>query len=498
MDREIFARIQNDPLFFIGIMWKLKPQKILKEYESLMEEAREKQDYSGLRRWMFEPYIKGQHITWQQAEIVESVRRGINGISKKLISIRSGHGIGKSTIIAMLIIWYLFSRKDAKVPCTAPTANQMYDVLWAEIKKWIIKMPEAIAEKYEHTSEYVRIKENPENWFARARTAKKEDPEALAGLHADHMLLVVDEASWVPDEVFDASASGLTGDDVLMIMISNPTRLLGHFFDSHHKLKKDHQVLNFSCIESPIVDHQFVQRIIDKNWEGSDEYRIRVLGEFGEVDSVDEKGYVQILQTINVVRTRDTFFDISAVLGIDPAWDGDDLSAWVLRDRYKARIVSREIQSTPESVAQRTLTIMSEYNIPPERVVVDNFGVGANVAQELALSWLRINAINVGQKPLDTEWLYINLRAELYTKLQKWIAWGGLLSEHEEWSELDAIRYRRELSNRLKIMGKDEMRKNGIKSPNFADALMLTFYVTDQVVQKNTMWIYEYDISWLL
>ena len=50
MDREIFARIQNDPLFFIGIMWKLKPQKILKEYESLMEEAREKQDYSGLRR----------------------------------------------------------------------------------------------------------------------------------------------------------------------------------------------------------------------------------------------------------------------------------------------------------------------------------------------------------------------------------------------------------------------------------------------------------------
>ncbi len=80
-------------------------------------------------------------ITWQQAEIVYAVERAITGRGKKKISISSGHGIGKSTILAMLLLWFLFAFMDCKVPCTAPTQSQMYDVLWAEIQKWILKMP---------------------------------------------------------------------------------------------------------------------------------------------------------------------------------------------------------------------------------------------------------------------------------------------------------------------------------------------------------------------
>ena len=111
----------------------------------------------------------------------------------------------------MLILWFLFCYVDAKVPVTAPTQTQMYDVLWSEIKKWIDRMPVEVKDKFEHTQDYVRITEHPDNWFARARTASKERPEALAGLHADFMFLVVDEASGVPDEIFDAAKSALTG-----------------------------------------------------------------------------------------------------------------------------------------------------------------------------------------------------------------------------------------------------------------------------------------------
>lgn len=101
----------------------------------------------------------------------------------------------------------------------------MYDVLWAEIYGWIDKMPEFIKNYYEYTADYVRIKESSENWFARARTARKETPEALAGLHADDMLIMADEASGVPDEIFESAKSALTNENTLFMMISNPTRL---------------------------------------------------------------------------------------------------------------------------------------------------------------------------------------------------------------------------------------------------------------------------------
>lgn len=134
--------------------------------------------------------------------------------------------------MAMLILWFLFSFKECKVPCTAPTQTQMYDVLWAELQKWILKMPEAAKVFYEYTSDYVRMSERPDTWFARARTGRKENPEALAGLHAEFMMLVVDEASGVPDAIFNSSKSALTGADTLFLMISNYTRLEGYFHES--------------------------------------------------------------------------------------------------------------------------------------------------------------------------------------------------------------------------------------------------------------------------
>jgi len=82
-----------------------------------------------------------------------------------------------------------------KVPATAPTQNQMYDVLWAEIAMWLGKMPEEAKNQYEWSKDHIRMTESPENWFARARTATKENPEALSGIHADFIMQVIDEAS---------------------------------------------------------------------------------------------------------------------------------------------------------------------------------------------------------------------------------------------------------------------------------------------------------------
>lgn len=315
-DKEALLALR-DPYIFIEKIWGLKPQKILSKYEKNLYACRRTGDYRGMQLGMFETYERGKHITWQQAEIVRAVNYARLGIKKPQISIASGHGIGKSTIMAMLILWFLFVHPDCKIGATAPTQNQMYDVLWAEIKKWIEKMPPFIANKYEHSNDYVRIKESPENWFARARTARKEAPEALAGLHADHIMIVVDEASGVPDVIFEASKSAMTNSNILFLMISNPTRPEGYFFDSHHKLKSMFQVLMFSSEESPEVDTAFVESIIEEHGKESDQFRYRVAGSFPLIDTIDDKGYMPVYN-FDLLPAKNNKFLAGKIMGIDP------------------------------------------------------------------------------------------------------------------------------------------------------------------------------------
>ena len=448
-DVEIYKKMQKSPLFFIEMMWGLVPER----------------DNS--------KFIKGKHLTWQQHDILLAVEEALKG-GKKRISVRSGHGIGKSTTLAMLILWYLFCYKDAQVPCTAPTSDQIHDILWKEVAKWLNLMPQPVREKYEWTNGYIRITESPETWFARAKTARKENPEALAGVHGDFVMYIVDEASGVPEEIFNTAEGALTGDNVLVILISNPTRLIGYFYDSHHKDKESWQTLGFSSIDSPIVDKEYVSRIISKHGEDSDEYKIRVLGEFPREDTMDDKGYIALFSE-NDIKISDTEeFIGERRLGIDPSGEGDDKTVWVIRDNFKAKIVAVEKVSNASSIAQKTMTLMQHYQVKGEHTYIDNFGAGANVAQELALAGIRVKAINVGDKPSDEE-MFLNRRAEASWRVKQWFRKGGELVDHKGWDEILTIRYRKELSGKMKIMGKLEMKKEGIKSPDHYDALMMTF-----------------------
>ena len=470
---DAYKRWQKSPILFISAMWGLRSQQILDVYRPVFEKARADNNYDSLRLDMFEPFVWWEMITWQQAEVVYAVMQAVNGQWKRKISIASGHGIGKSTILAMLILWFLFCYMESKVPCTAPTQSQMYDVLWAEIQKWILRMPEWIKELYEFSTDYVRIKQRPETWFARARTGRKENPEALAGLHAPFMLLIVDEASWVPDPIFNSAKSALTWWDTLFMMISNYTRLEGYFHESQTKFREDFKTFSFNSEHSPIVDRTFVNEIIREHGIESDEYKVRVLGKAPRSDWVDEGWYLPLILP-GYQKAHDIRLHGEMILGIDPAGEGKDVTQWVLRDQFSARIIAKEKQSTTKSITQTTLTIMQQYGIVADSVIVDNFGVGANVAQEMGLMGHRVRAINVWDKAQSEE--YLNLRAELYWKVRLWLLQGGMIDSSPEWDkELPTLKFRRNMQNKVQIMPKDEQRRRGISSQNAADALMLTF-----------------------
>ena len=459
-------KMKWSPIFFIEKMWNLVPQPltcVTPECEHTIK--------------CFGQFLKGKHITWQQYIVLKDMERSLARGNKHIrISVRSGNGIGKDTLLSWLIHWFLFTHAQSQVGCTAPTTSQMYDVLWKELSIWHQKLPKGFKERFEWTTTHFRIKESPDSWWARARTGRKETPEALSGVHGKWVMLLGDEASGIPDEIFDSGEASLTGENTTVILVGNPVRLEGYFYDSHNKNKKFWKTYMFNGEESPIVSQEHIKEIVDKYSKDSDEYRYMILGEFPKADAIDKGGWMPLLNETDLKFVSENNLWRNPKMGIDPAGEGTNKTSHVIRDAFFARVISLEEISSNKSIVERTLTLQTQYNVVMRNCVIDNFGKGANVGMELALTGERPEAINVGEEAKDKERFY-NLRAELYWLLREWIIAGGQLVKHPQWKELLQIKYKRTLTGKIQIMSKVEMKdRYGYESPDCADALSLSFY----------------------
>lgn len=522
---------------FIRDMWGLTPQPCRPEYtaryaeletatherwEELKQEVGPEwfgtyDDTTGDWRWY--SFVKGQHFTWQQNLVLMGVEKAVVGKAVPKISVSSGHGIGKSATCSWITLWYLYVFYECQVACTAPTAPQMHDVLWKEMSLWIGRMHDSdVKELYDWQHDYVRIKYNPEAWFARARTSSKENTEAIAGVHADNVALVVDEASGVPEQVFTTAQGALTSGKVLFIMISNPTRTIGFFFDSHHKNKEDWQTFQFDGEESPMVDKSYVTGIEKQHGRGSEEFGIRVSGVFPGEGVMDDSGYLQLIPrdkiTIKLKGDLELPFLGRKILGVDPAGEGRDRATFVLRDKFKATLIHEMLTSNDKEIAEAVLGFIIHFDLDPSDVVVGAFGTGADVGKEVAIASAKDvkggpfdiytvmegntpekeekynghrfrrhddELVNSEQHPDQYEDLYANIRALMYFRVRKWFMLGGYwldtsVDKSKLGNEVVMIRYKRTLQgNRIQLMSKKEMLKLRIPSPNIADALALTF-----------------------
>lgn len=225
------------------------------------------------------------------------------------------------------------------------------------------------------------------------------------------------------EEVFQSAMGALTSENVLFMMISNPTRLEGYFYKSHTELARNFQVLNFSGIESPIVSQVYVDSIIDEHGEDSDEYRFRVLGLFPKIEGIDEKGYLPLVMAKDIRWVKDTN-DTPTIwdrMGIDPSGQGRDETLWVARNSFVADVLGIEKTSTDKSICAKTLTLMMQHQgVKDKFIYIDNFGTGANVGVELAFEGHRVTCQN-WQLEADDKSKFFNKRAECYWRLREWI-----------------------------------------------------------------------------
>ena len=189
-----------------------------------------------------------------QSEVMQAVADGNRGVS-----IRSGHGVGKTSCLSWLALWWIASHYHAKVVITAPTSAQLHDALLPEAKSWLKQAPDGFKEMFTIKAERIELAADPERNFISARTSRAEQPDALQGVHAEHVLLIGDEASGIPEQVYEAAGGSMSAHHATMVLAGNPVRSSGYFYETFHKLSDRWKTFHVSCEDTSRVSDEYVE-----------------------------------------------------------------------------------------------------------------------------------------------------------------------------------------------------------------------------------------------
>ncbi len=410
---------------------------------------------------------------WQR-EALESV------VKHDRISVRSGHGVGKSAYLSWVILWWMSTRLG-KVACTAPTGHQLQDVLWGELSKWYRKMPKWYQDQLSLKNERLEVVGSEAEAFAVARTARRETPEAFQGFHSSAgMLFIVDEASGVDNLIFEVGQGAMSSQGAKTILTGNPTRTSGYFYDTFHSDRANWHTIKVACSDSSMVDPAFIQEMEDKYGVDSNVYRVRVLGDF----SKEGDDTVIPLSWIESAVARDVEFNPNrnTVWGLDVARFGSDRTA--LCKRRGNTITEPIVTWQGKDLMQTCGLVMAEYkrveafeDERPEEILVDSIGLGSGVVDRLAELGLPARGINVGEAPSIDGKTYMRLRDELWFRAREWFEQRDCClpeDSAELVAELSIPSYHYTSAGKIQVESKDNMKKRGLRSPDLADAFCLT------------------------
>lgn len=432
------------------------------------------------RRFRDDPYgfvvcIIGAQPTREQTEVLQAMKTNPH------ISIRSGHGIGKSTLFSWAILWFLSTHSGARIPCTAPTANQLYDVLWAEIAKWHSQMNYVFRKEIVVRSKRVHLKGAPQEAFAVAKVARKNEPEALSGIHAGHLLYILEEASGIIDETTQAVEGSLTKDTNLSLMGGNPIRRSGYFYDSHHGDKHLWKTFHFNSETAELVDPNYPARMAQKYGKSSNIYKVRVKGEFSTFDA----DQIIDLEWLEMAALRDIEIpDAREIWGLDVARFGDDKTSLTKRKGRLLKLIKRESKRDTMYIVGM---VVNEWNETdkyerPDKINVDTIGLGAGVADRLREIGLPAVDVCVSWSPMDTK-AFRTLRDELWFKLRDWLKDDepSIPNDSEFIGQCSEVKYTFNSFGQKIAESKESMKKRNLPSPDDGDSVCLTFYDQNEV-----------------
>jgi phage terminase large subunit len=416
---------------------------------------------------------------------------------------KSGRGVGKTKANAMLIHWFMATRFEPKIIVTANTEKQLKTQTWAELA--MINRSALNGELFEWAAEKFYLKEHPESWWAVPLPWQKEKPESFAGQHRDNFLLIFDEASSIPGIIFETGAGSINEPQKRWAMTGNPTRPSGDFYQAFHKDRKLWNCLTVNYEEVEGLSKDFPTFMSEKYGKHSNAYKIWVSGEFP--DQADDS--LISLAMVEMAMARQVYLADSSgelIIGVDVARFGDDSTVILPRRNRIVPWLEEYFKINTMEIVGRIIIAMQRaqehFGQPVDAIHIDVIGMGAGVVdrlreklEEIGNDHCTVREVNVAEATKKEYRGIINIRAEdgksiehkppqperhrdeLWWCVREWLLNDdpSIVDDSGLLTELVSPCYKVTSSGKIKIEGKDEMKKRGLSSPNKADALGLTF-----------------------
>lgn len=363
-----------------------------------------------------------------QCELLEAVR------DRNKVAVRSSTGQGKDWIACAAVLWFLSSFEKAYCPCTANSRDQLQLILWKQFAG-LIDGSRGLGEVFQWTATTVRHKVYPSEWLAFAKTASKKvsastgesHAEGASGHHADNMLILIDEASGVDEEFWQAYEPTLTGENNKILAIGNPNRLSGSFFSIWYNSQVAGFWRKFTIAGRP---HPLADHVSERgNQSGNHDY---LLAKYGDRNPVVISKVYGVHPTQAPENTSYGFEEVQAArvagrivptdeddvqIGVDVARFGGDRS--IITIRRGRHFVQRKFSRLDTvQLSAEVANVVAEF---PDRsrgdgkplVVIDETGVGGGVVDICRKAGLRVKAVSFNSRPRKPA-LYTDIASEMW------------------------------------------------------------------------------------
>lgn len=440
-----------------------------------------------------------------QTEILILVRDGIIDISEAIvrISIRSGHGIGKSAMVSMLILWAML-KEDTRGVVTANSERQLRTKTWAELGKWYNLYIGKDLFRLTATSLFPNDKNKLLTWRIDMIPWSEHNTTAFQGLHnqGKRILIIFDEASEIPKIIWDVAAGALSDANTQIIWFApgNPTMPSGHFYNIHQPGEFNPWIAKRVDSRSvSFTNKKELQRQINEEGLDSDFVRIRILGEFPSqgLNAFISRAEVSEAQTREVIPNSNE----PVVLGVDVARFGSNSSVIYPRRGRDARTLpyKKFNKITTMQLVDEIMKMMVLYNT--NLVAVDGGGVGGGVVDRLKQLNIAVIEVQFGAKAAPpqahnniSKSKYFNKRAEIWGAMRDWIKTGCLPEDVPLAEELCAPLYQINSEDVIMLEKKEDIAKrlDGL-SPDVADALAITMAVDTSFYELSDMGLLEHS-----
>lgn len=422
--------------------------------------------YRGARQWQTEAF----------ADIAAHLKNPETRHMPMMLARASGHGIGKSAFIGMLVNWALSTCDDCKVVLTSNTDTQLRTKTAPEVGKW--QRLSITREWFDvsATSIAVRDKSHAKTWRADFVPWSEHNTEAFAGLHnkGKRILLVFDEASAIADKVWEVAEGALTDEEteIIWVAFGNPTRNTGRFRECFRRYKHrwNHAQIDSRTVEG--TNKAQIAKWAEDYGEESDFFKVRVRGMFPSMSARQFISEADVAAAYGRHVPESAYAFAPKIITVDPAWEGDDEFVIGFRQGLVFRILETFAKNDNDLVAAQKIA-RYEDELGADAVFVDaGFGTGIKSAGEgLGRFWTLVWFAN---KSDDAGCL--NKRAEMWKAARDWLKDGGAIPDDPTLrDELQAPEIVPRADGKIQIESKKDMKARGVPSPNRADALVLSF-----------------------